>query len=190
MSTEPLLTTERFELWRPAATDLDDLVRLIADEETRAFLGPANPAPNAVYERLQRNAGSWALHGYGTFYVRERGGDGQIIANCGVFHSWRGFTEMDDVTEAGWIVRHDWWGKGVAQEVMCTALAWFAEMHGPRRVVCMIEEGNVASERVAAKLGFHRFAKRQSDDARDAAVLLLLECTLPAQPSTYPTVST
>jgi RimJ/RimL family protein N-acetyltransferase len=169
VSAGPLLTTERFELWRPAATDLDDLVRLIAADETRAFLGPANPAPSAVYERLQRNAGSWALHGYGTFYVRERSGDGQIIANCGVFHSWRGFPEMDDVAEAGWIVRHDWWGKGVAGEVMTAALDWFAAARGPRTVVCMIEEGNARSHRVAQALDFMLCGTQILDDPEPRA---------------------
>jgi RimJ/RimL family protein N-acetyltransferase len=171
-----MLTTERFELWRPAASDLDDLVRLIADEETRRFLGPARPEPGAVYERLQRNAGSWTLHGYGTFYVRERGGDGTIIANCGVFHSWRGFADMNDVAEAGWIVRRDWWGKGVATEVMAAALHWFAAAHGRPRVACMIEEGNTASQRIAARMGFTQYASHLLDDTVRPVRVDLYEC--------------
>ena len=35
-----VLTTERFELRPPAVGDLDGLIELIADEETRRFLGP------------------------------------------------------------------------------------------------------------------------------------------------------
>jgi len=58
------------------------------------------------------------------------------------------------VPEAGWIVRKDHWGIGLAREVMLAALEWFDRVHGPRRIACMIEEGNLGSERVAAALGF------------------------------------
>lgn len=159
MTPRPLLITERFELWQPAASDLADLVRLIEGEDMTRFLGPARADAFSQFERLTRNAGSWALYGYGTFYVRRRG-EAQIIGNCGVFHSWRGFGKgMDDMPEAGWIVRQDCWGQGVAGEVMRAALAWFDETHGQRRIACMIEEGNVASEALASALGFARYAR-------------------------------
>lgn len=161
----PFLTTGRLELWTPAAGDLDDLVRLLEGEGMTRFLGPARADAFSQFERMNRNAGSWALYGYGTFYVRRRGENG-IIGNCGVFHSWRGFGEgMDDVPEAGWVVRQDCWGQGVAGEVMQAALRWFDETHGPRRIACMIEEGNTASERLAAALGFVRYGRREPEAA-------------------------
>lgn len=171
----PLLVTERFELWKPQASDLDDMIRLIADEETRRFLGQAQPEAKGVFERLQRNGGSWAFYGYGTFPVRLRGGH-EIVANCGVFHSWRGFgKEMDDVPEAGWIVRKDYWGQGLAKEVMTAALAWFDHVHGQCRIACMIEEGNHASERVAAALGFTPCGRHDLGENGSAAVVNLFE---------------
>ncbi|MGF7153999.1 GNAT family N-acetyltransferase [Novosphingobium gossypii] len=164
--TGPVLTTERFTLSRPAAADLTHLCALIDDEETRRYLGPASAEKQPQFDRLMRNAGSWALYGYGMFMVRPHGEDG-IVASCGVFHSWRGFgpeSGMDDVPEAGWIVRRDWWGQGVAGEVMQAALAWFDREHGPRRIACMIEEGNTASERLAARLGFVRYGSHMAED--------------------------
>ncbi|WP_159979963.1 MULTISPECIES: GNAT family N-acetyltransferase [unclassified Novosphingobium] len=172
-----MLTTQRFELHRPVASDLPDLCRLIADEETRRFLGPADPAPQPQFERLLRNAGSWALYGYGSFMVRLPGKP-DIIATCGVFHSLRGFGEavgMDDVPEAGWIVRPDWCGKGVAREAMEAALTWFNTEHGPRRVACMIEDGNTASQRLAARLGFAHYAAHEVADGPVPVVLGLYE---------------
>ncbi|TCM18596.1 RimJ/RimL family protein N-acetyltransferase [Novosphingobium sp. PhB165] len=168
----PFLKTKRFELWKPAAGDLDGLCRLIADEDMRRFLGPASPDPMEQFNRLGRNAGSWALYGYGSLYVR-RPGEADLLANCGVFHSWRGFGKgMDDTPEAGWIVRKDCWGEGLAQEVMHTVIAWFDKTHGPKRIACMIEEGNIASERVAARLGFMRYGRHEPEDERGAAVNL------------------
>jgi len=158
MSDALVLTTERFELWRPRGpSDLEGICRLIADEETRRFLGTIAPGQQPQWERLLRNAGSWALYGYGAFYVRPRGGD-EIVANCGVFHSWRGLhASMDDQPEAGWIVRRDFWGQGLAGEVVRAALSWFDATHGERRVVAMIERGNLGSERVAAAMGFRTY---------------------------------
>ncbi|WP_313435985.1 GNAT family N-acetyltransferase [Novosphingobium sp.] len=171
----PAIVTERFELWKPQASDLDDMIRLIADEETRRYLGPAQPEAKGVFERLQRNGGSWALYGYGTFAVRQHG-RGEIIANCGVFHTWRGFGKgMDDMPEAGWIVRKDHWGQGLAKEVMQAALAWFDAAHGPRRIACMIEEGNRASERVAAALGFTACGSHDIGEDGHAVIVNLFE---------------
>ena len=160
----PLITTPRFELWQPRGpADHEGLIRLLADEETRRHLGAMPRGPQAQWERLLRNAGSWSLYGYGTFYVRVPGSD-ELIGNCGVFHSWRGLEpSMDDQPEAGWIVRRDWWGKGLAAEVMAAALEWFDGCHGPRRVVAMIERGNIGSERVAARFGFRGYAEIELD---------------------------
>lgn len=161
--TAPLLTTARFDLWQPALRDLADLLDLTRDEETRRFLGSFMPSEMDAFNRLHRNAGSWALHGYGTFMVRERGQD-RIIANCGVFRSHRGFGQgLDDVPEAGWIVHRDHWGQGIAREVMEAALAWFDAVHGRQRIACMIEDGHAASDALAGKLGFVRYGQHQPD---------------------------
>ena len=153
--SEPVLVTERLELWRPQASDREGLRALIEPREVRRFLGGMEPDDHDVFMRLLRNAGSWALYGYGTFIVRERG-RAEIVGNCGVFHSWRGFGRgLDDVAEAGWIVCKSAWGKGYAQEAMQAALAWFERgQHGARATLCMIEEGHHASKTVASKLGY------------------------------------
>lgn len=174
MTAGPFLTTERFELWTPAPGDLDGLVRLLEGEEMTRFLGPARATPFSQFERLNRNAGSWALYGYGIFYIR-RPGESGIIGSCGVFHSWRGFGKgMDDVPEAGWIVRQDCWGQGVAGEAMRTVLPWFDERHGRQRIACMIEEGNTASERLAAALGFVQYDRHEAED-EERTILNLFE---------------
>ena len=150
----PVLVTERLELWRPQVSDREGLRALIEPGEVRRFLGGMESDDHDVLMRLLRNAGSWALYGYGTFVVRERG-KADIVGNCGVFHSWRGFGRgLDDIAEAGWIVGKSAWGKGYAQEAMEAALAWYEREHGTGPTLCMIEQGHRASEAVAAKLGY------------------------------------
>ena len=178
--SQPVLVTERWELWRPRGPEeVAGLCRLIADEETRRYLGPAQAEPQAQWERLMRNSGAWDMYGYGVFHVRPRGVD-DIIASLGIFHSWRGMDpRMDDEPEAGWIVRRDWWGKGVAVEALDAVFPWFDSHHGPRRVVALIERRNVASERVAARYGFAAFAEHVDSDA-DGTLLDFYE-RLPAR---------
>ncbi len=162
--TAPLLTTERLELWQPAATDLAGVHALTLGDEMRRFLGKTPPNEVESFARLMRNAGSWALHGYGSFMVRRRG-EAQIIGNCGVFRSLRGFAKgLDDVPEAGWIIHRDAWGQGLAKEAMRASLDWFDTAHGPQRVACMIELDNTASEAVAAALGFERYDSHVLED--------------------------
>jgi RimJ/RimL family protein N-acetyltransferase len=165
VSKRPILRTERLELRIPQRDDLSGLVELVTAEPTRRFLGKAQPTQAAQFERLMRNIGGWTIYGYGNFSVRLHG-EAALIGSCGVFHSWRGFGNgMDDVPEAGWIIRHDHWGKGIASEAMQAILAWFDATHGPRRIAAMIEQGNTASQRVARTLGFLAYAKQVFEGA-------------------------
>ena len=166
----PHLVTERLDLRLPTASDVAAMAAIVSHEDTRRHLGPAfDPADHFL--RFSRNAGSWLLYGYGGFMVRLRDSE-ELIGNCGVFHSWRGLGEdFDDKPEAGWILRHDQVGRGIGQEAMTAALAWFDRIHGPRRVVCMTAPENRASVRLAAKLGFAPMRETVLPDG-DAVVLL------------------
>lgn len=153
MSRTPVIVTERLELWQPAPADFMAMHAIISDPETGRFLGTSASVADH-YMRYGRNAGSWFLYGYGSFIVRLRGAS-EVAGNCGVFHSWRGLgADFDDVPEAGWILRRDLAGQGLAREAMEAALAWFEREHGRRRIVCMIGLGNEPSMRLAGRLGF------------------------------------
>lgn len=169
-SDEPLLATERLELWVPQQGDLWAMHAIVTDPATGRFLGPAN-APADHFVRFSRNAGSWLLYGYGSFIVRERGG-ADVIGHCGVFHTFRGLgDDFDDSPEAGWILRHDRVGQGLAGEAMAAALAWFERVHGRRRIVAMIAPGNAASLRLAHRLGFTSMRDATLPDGETAHLL-------------------
>jgi RimJ/RimL family protein N-acetyltransferase len=59
-------------------------------------------------------------------------------------------------------------------------LGWFDEAHGIRRIACMIEKGNVPSERLAARLGFAAYGEAEADD--DGVLLTLYERHGPPAP--------
>lgn len=153
-ATAPLIVTERLELWLPQADDRDLLMTMMAPEAVRTYLGGMEPDAADTTARLLRNAGSWALHGYGTFMVRMRGKT-DIVGNCGVFYSHRGLSDdFDARPEAGWILAETHFGLGIAYEAMTAALQWFDREHGPRDIVAMIAPGNTPSLALARKLGF------------------------------------
>jgi RimJ/RimL family protein N-acetyltransferase len=159
---EPLLVTQRLELWVPARDDIEAMYAIVTDPATRRFLPPTQTRADH-FERFGRNAGSWLLYGYGSFTLRERGGG--PIGNAGVFHTIRGLgADFDDQPEAGWILRADKVGQGLAREAMEAVLAWFDREHGPRRVVCMIAPGNAPSLALAGRLGFAAIRDAQLPD--------------------------
>ena len=93
MST-PLLVTERLELWLPAIADMLPLHAVVSDTRTARYLGGPIELRDH-HARFMRNAGSWALYGYGGLMLRERG-QGAVIGNIGVFHSRRGIDPRFD----------------------------------------------------------------------------------------------
>ena len=164
ITANPIITTGRLELWQPAAADLAQMHALTLDEETRRFLGNHQPNEADSFARLMRNAGSWALYGYGSFMVRRRG-EAQIIGICGMFRSLRGFAKgLDDVAEAGWVFHRSVWGQGLAKEAMRASLAWFDATHGAQRIACMIDEDHTVSDSLATKLGFVRYDRHVMED--------------------------
>lgn len=149
----PLLVTERLELWLPARHDVAAMLAIVSDPRTGRYLGP-QPSAADHFTRFCRNAGSWLLYGYGSLTLRPRA-SAEVIGWCGIFHSWRGLgADFDDRPEAGWILRHDCCGKGLAREAMDAAIAWFERTHGPQSIVCMIEPDNAPSLTLAGRLGF------------------------------------
>lgn len=149
----PVIVTERLELHRPKVADIAAMHAIVSDPATGRFLGPAEDLP-AHATRFLRGAGSWYLYGYGPFMVRDRE-TGDLLGNCGVFHSFRGLgADFDDNPEAGWIIGSAHVGRGIGREAMDAALAWFEREHGARRIVAMVAPGNAPSIRLAEKLGF------------------------------------
>jgi len=142
------LTTERLELRPLEPEDLEDLAVLLGDP-----VGMASwPAPLTFEETrswIERNRARYAADGFGRCAVVWRE-TGELVGDAGLIST---VVEDTPEVELGWVVRHDLWGRGIATEA---GAAWrdfaFATLGLPR-IVSMIDETNVASRRVAEKLG-------------------------------------
>jgi RimJ/RimL family protein N-acetyltransferase len=148
MELKAVLVTTRTRL-RPFTTrDLDVVAAMVQDEEQMRFY----PRPRTRDEAsawIDRNLRLYEQHGYGIWFI-ESIATSEFLGYCGV----RPIT-VDGVeeTEIGWHTRKKFWGQGFATEAArgCRDLA-FSRL-GAERLIALIDPTNVASVRVAEKIG-------------------------------------
>ncbi len=153
MTDVPILETARFRLRSATRADFDAYAAMWADERVTQFIGGKARTRTESWGKYLAIPGLWALMGYGYWVFADRTDDRYV--GCGGL-SWfdRGVAQLEGVPEAGWAIAPDFWGQGVASEVMAAALTWADDGLAAPEVRCIIDPGNGASERVAAKLGF------------------------------------
>src|SRR6478736_6112454 len=160
MQEGPVIETARLRLRRHRMDDLRSRMAMTGNPHVMRHFGGEEALQNEEenWSRLLRYAGHWAFLGYGLFAIEEKE-TGRFAGEIGLADFRRGLgPDFDHFPEAAWVV--DEWaeGKGYATEAIRAAIAWHEEKFGPMRKVCIIAPENVPSLRVAAKLGFTRFA--------------------------------
>jgi RimJ/RimL family protein N-acetyltransferase len=142
------LETERLVLRPLCDGDLNQLCRLLGDRRALAMWGEPLDRQGAQ-EWIARNRSRYETAGLGRCAVILRE-TGALVGDCGLAP-----TTVEGVSEVelGWIVARRVWGLGIATEA---ASAWrdhaFGRL-GLHRLVSMVSEDNLASRRVAEKLG-------------------------------------
>lgn len=102
--------------------------------------------------RFASSVGQWQLFGYG-FLGFFDAVNGRFLGNGGLMQAEREIPLLEGYPEAGWALIADAWGNGLASEAMQAVLGW-ADGKGLGEIRCIIDPPNIASQRVAAKLGF------------------------------------
>jgi RimJ/RimL family protein N-acetyltransferase len=154
-----MIETENLRLRRPEIGDLEAIHAMRSDLAIVRFLGGRALTREEAWHRLTRIVGHWALRGYGMFAVVEKR-SGTLVGEVGLFDGCRGLSpDFDNAPEAGWILAGEAQGKGYAGEAAAAAHRWFAAAHGEQRSVCIIAPENLASFRVAHKLGYKSFGQ-------------------------------
>jgi RimJ/RimL family protein N-acetyltransferase len=159
--TEPadVLQTERLTLAPPTLADFDDYAGLWADQAVVRHMGGVPFSRSAAWTRFQRQAGGWALRGFGTWVVRERS-SGRFVGEVGFQDFKRDIAPaLGPEPEAGWMLAPWAHGQGLATEAVTAAHAWGdARLRAPR-TVCMIDPMNAPSLRLAARMGYVEYAR-------------------------------
>ena len=156
MKTE-ILTTERLVLRPVAPTDLNDLLTLWADEDFTRHITGRPMTSEEVWFRLLRDVGQWSVNGYGSWTIR-RADDGTYLGNVSILDHRRLIDPPLTDPELGWGLSPAFQGKGYAAEALSAVLAWADARLPAPRTVCMISPENLASIRLAQRVGYRPYA--------------------------------
>ena len=149
MSTEDnvQLETARLLLRPMRQSDFDALLLIFTDPRVMAAFNHPLFTHEQMQRWLQRNLDHQNEFGYGLFsvFLKETG---ELIGDCGL-------ERMDDMNaaELGYDFRSDFWNQGYATEAARAVREYaFDVLHLPH-LISLIRVGNLASRRVAEKVG-------------------------------------
>lgn len=161
MSTETparILTTPRLTLTPMALSDFDDLCAKWGDEAFTRYITGRALSREEVWFRLLRDLGHWTALGHGNWAMRLTD-TGEYVGSVGVLDYRREVSPPMDAPELGWGVRGAFQGRGLAREGLEAALVWADRVLDAARSVCMIGPENLASLRLAERVGYVRYAE-------------------------------
>ena len=154
-SSLPTIETIRLILRPMESSDLDDLLLSFADPEVMASSDSAPFNREQMVLWLQRYLDHQAKHRYGLFAVVLKS-DGVLIGDCGLE-----VLEVDGlrVAELGYDFRSDYWSQGFATEAATAVRDFALNVLGLPELISLIRVKNVASQRVAEKIGMIRISE-------------------------------
>lgn len=144
----PFIETERLILRPPQIEDFEGWAEFMADDEATRFIGGTMGRAQA-WRNMMVVIGSWTAIGVGFFSVIEKS-SGYWIGRVG---PWK--PELWPGTEVGWGLLPIAHGKGYALEAAIASIDYAVDILGWRDIIHTIETGNIASEKLAQRLGSH-----------------------------------
>lgn len=140
------IETPRLLLRPPRIEDFDGYAELLGDEEAARHIG-GHMVRAAAWRKFLQQPGAWAVQGFGMFSVLDKA-TGEWFGQCGPWRpeGWPG-------NEVGWSFRRAIWGKGYATEAAVAAMDWAFANLGWQDVIHCIAKENIASQRLAQRLG-------------------------------------
>ena len=143
-----VLTTPRLALRELSMGDLDFAATMLGDPDVMRFW-PSPKSRREAEEWIRRQHERYARDGHGYWLAVSRQPE-EPIGQAGLI-----MTEIDGVSEPalGYIMHRPFWRNGFAAEAGAACLEYAFETCGYRRVLCLVRPENIASLRVALKLG-------------------------------------
>ena len=149
----PTLTTDRLILRPFEEADYPHAAAMWGDADVVRYIGGVTRSPQDVWFASVRGRGMWDVKGFGYWTVLDRQ-TGTWLGEAGFSDFRRGMSpDLSEWPEAGWAFGRASWGRGIGSEVVKRMHAWLDETHSGKSV-CIIDEDNVASRRVAEKAGY------------------------------------
>ena len=153
----PALETQRFRLRAFRSDDFYSFCAYWNDPAVYRFIAGQPLSQEEHWARLSRLVGQWPLCGFGSWAVEEKA-SGQLIGQCGFGLSHREMSVPMPEPESGWAFMGSMQGKGIGTEATLAATKWGDENIELPKTACIIAPENLASIRLAHKLGFKQIA--------------------------------
>jgi RimJ/RimL family protein N-acetyltransferase len=145
-----ILETERLILRRQVIEDLDALWELYCDPEVTKYIPDAPKSREEAREELE-----WFMNGHPRrpelgLWATILKENGKFIGRSGLL-PWT--IEGQDEVEVAYTIAREYWGRGLGSEVAAAILEYGFEHLKLSRLICMPEADNIASQKVAEKIG-------------------------------------
>lgn len=145
-----ILETERLWLRRQVLEDLDALWELYRDPEVTRYIPDAPKTYDEAREELE-----WFQYGHPKYpelglWATIHKDTGKFIGRCGLL-PWTIEGQME--VEVAFTISRPFWGQGLATEAAQAIKQYGFDKLNLPRLICLIDPDNVASQKVAAKIG-------------------------------------
>ena len=145
-----IIETKRLILREFTINDLTKLQKILSDKDVMLFSvwGPLDEKGTRIF--LEKTFESYKKNGYGKWAVIDKEKN-KLIGSCGLHNVDIGEGKMQ--TELGYRLAKNFWGKGLGAEAAKAMCKYgFKALH-LREIISCIDKENVASIRVAEKIG-------------------------------------
>ena len=155
-----IIETKRLILRHQVPADLDDLWALYCEPEITKYIPDAPRTRDEAKEELE-----WHMNGHPRFpelglWATIHKETGKFIGRCGLL-PWT--IDGQNEVEVAYTIARDFWGQGLATEAARAILQYGFEKLNLSRLICLIDQENEASKRVAEKIGM-KFEKEARDE--------------------------
>jgi ribosomal-protein-alanine N-acetyltransferase len=145
-----ILETKRLRLRHQVIEDLEALWALYCNPEITKYIPDAPRSREEAQEELE-----WHRQGHPRYpelglWATIHKETGQFIGRCGLL-PWT--IEGQSEVEVAYTIAQDYWGQGLATEAAKGILQYGFGRLNLSRLICLIDPANIASQRVAEKLG-------------------------------------
>jgi RimJ/RimL family protein N-acetyltransferase len=145
-----ILETNRLILRHEIIEDLDDLWALYCNPNITKYIPDAPRSRSEAQEELE-----WHTNGHPKYpelglWATIHKESGKFIGRCGLL-PWT--IEGQREVEMAYTIAQEYWGQGLASEAASGILEYGFEQLHLSRLICLIDPENIASQRVAEKIG-------------------------------------
>ena len=145
-----ILETNRLILRHQVLDDLDDLFALYCDLDVSRYIPDAPHTYKGAREELE-----WHMNGHPKYpelglWATIHKESNEFIGRCGLL-PWT--IDGQDEVEVAYLISKDYWGQGLGTEAAQAILDYGFEKLNRSRLICLIDKENLASIRVAEKIG-------------------------------------